>query len=124
VDQVRELRDYLEFKILDSCPNSRINGPRDTSMRLPNTSSISFENTNGEMILARLADLGVCVSTGSACNSSDHTASPVLQAMNIPYSQAMGAIRFSLGRFNTAEEIDFVIKHLPGIVSELYELAN
>jgi cysteine desulfurase len=93
-------------------------------MRLPNTSSISFENTNGEMILARLADLGVCVSTGSACSSADHTASPILQAMNIPYSRAMGAIRFSLGRFNTAEEIDFVIEHLPGIVAELYELAN
>jgi len=124
MDQVRELRDYLEFKILDSCPNSRTNGTIDSSMRLPNTSSISFENTNGEMILSRLADFAVCVSTGSACNSADHTASPVLQAMNIPYSRAMGAIRFSLGRFNTAEEVDFVIEHLPGTVAELHAMSS
>ena len=124
MQRVRALRDRLEFKILDACPNSRINGTRDAALRLPNTSNISFENTNGEMILARLADLGVCVSTGSACNSDDHTASPVLQAMNIPYSRAMGAIRFSLGRFNTEEEVDLVIEHLPGIVAELHALAT
>jgi cysteine desulfurase len=124
MERVRALRDRLEFKILDSCPNSRINGTSDPSLRLPNTSSISFENTNGEMILARLADLGVCVSTGSACNSDDHTASPVLQAMNIPYSLAMGAIRFSLGRFNTDEEVDYVLEVLPGIVSSLSSLSS
>ena len=76
------------------------------------------------MVLARLADLGVCVSTGSACNSDDHTASPVLQAMNIPYSRAMGAIRFSLGRFNTDEEVDYVLEVLPGIVSSLSSLSS
>jgi cysteine desulfurase len=124
MQRVRALRDRLEFKILDSCPNSRINGTTDPALRLPNTSSISFENTNGEMILARLADQGVCVSTGSACNSDGHTASPVLQAMNIPYSSAMGAIRFSLGRFNTDEEVDYVLEHLPGIVSLLSSLSS
>jgi cysteine desulfurase len=124
MERVRALRDRLEFKILDSCPNSRINGTPDPDLRLPNTLSISFENTNGEMILARLADLGVCVSTGSACNSDDHTASPVLQAMNIPYSLAMGAIRFSLGRFNTEEEVDYVLEGLPGIVSSLSSLSS
>lgn len=124
MERVRDLRRRLEFKILDSCPNSRINGTSDPLLRLPNTSSISFENTNGEMILARLADLGVCVSTGSACNSDDHTASPVLQAMNIPYSRAMGAIRFSLGRFNTEEEVDYVGEVLPGIVSSLSSLSS
>jgi len=124
MERVRALRDCLEFKILDSCPNSRINGTSDPLLRLPNTSSISFENTNGEMILARLADLGICVSTGSACNSDDHTASPVLQAMNIPYSRAMGAIRFSLGRFNTEEEVDYVVEVLPGIVSSLSSLSS
>lgn len=123
MERVRRLRDRLESKILDVCPNSRINGTRDAARRLPNTSSISFENTNGEAVLARLADMGVCVSTGSACNSEDHTASPVLQAMNIPYQRAMGAIRFSLGRFNTEEEVDFVLEHLPGIVAELHALA-
>ncbi len=96
-----------------------MNGTYDPANRLPNTSNISFENTNGEAILARLSDLGVCVSTGSACNSAGHTASPVLQAMNIPYSQAMGSIRFSLGRYNTDEEVTFVLKHFPKIIGDL-----
>ena len=121
---VRVLRDRLESEILDKIPNSRLNGTPDPEKRLPNTSNISFENTNGEAILARLDDLGVCVSTGSACNSTDHTASPVLEAMNIPYSQAMGAIRFSLGRYNTEAEIDFVLDDLPKIVEDIRAMAG
>ncbi len=123
MERVRALRDRLENEILKKIPNSRLNGTADSEKRLPNTSSVSFENTNGEVILARLNDLGVCVSTGSACNSADHTASPVLQAINVPYSQAMGAIRFSLGRYNTEEEVDFVLEKLPGIVEELRKMA-
>ena len=123
MERVRALRDRLENEILNEIPNSRLNGTRETQKRLPNTSNISFENTNGEAILARLNDIGVCVSTGSACNSESHTASPVLQAMNIPYSAAMGSIRFSLGRYNTEEEVDFVLRKLPGIIAELRKLA-
>lgn len=119
MEEVWRFRDKLENEILNRIPNSCINGASDQARRLPNTSSISFENTNGETILAKLNDLGVCVSTGSACNSDDHTASPVLQAMNIPYSQAMGAIRFSLGRYNTEDEVDFVLERLPGIIEQL-----
>ena len=122
--RIGAMRDRLENEILNRIPNSHLNGTSDTAKRLPNTSNISFENTNGEAILARLDDLGVCVSTGSACNSNDHTASPVLQAMNVPYSSAMGAIRFSLGRYNSESDVDFVIDVLPGIVSELRELAG
>ena len=117
--KVRALRDRLEAGILKNFPNSRLNGTKTAAKRLPNTSNISFENTNGEMIMARLDDIGVCVSTGSACNSKDHTASAVLQAMNVPYSYAMGSIRFSLGRFNIDKEVDFVLDQLPGIVIEL-----
>jgi len=122
MERVQALRDRLENEILNEIPNSRLNGTRETQKRLPNTSNISFENTNGEAILARLNDIGVCVSTGSACNSESHTASPVLQAMNIPYSAAMGSIRFSLGRYNTEEEVDFVLRKLPGIIAELRKL--
>jgi len=90
---------------------------------LPNTSNISFANLNGEAILAKLADLNICVSTGSACNAETHTASPVLQAMNIPYADAMGAIRFSLGRFNTETEVDFVAENLLKIIGELNKMS-
>jgi cysteine desulfurase len=117
--QVRTLRDTLESGILNTVPDARLNGTPDADKRLPNTSNISFENTNGEAILARLDELGVCVSTGSACNSIDHKASPVLAAMNIPYSYAMGSIRFSLGRFNTESEVKFVLQKVPLIVKEL-----
>jgi cysteine desulfurase len=124
MERVRALRDRLESKILHKTPNSRINGTPDFDKRLPNTSNISFENLNGEAILARLNDLGVFVSTGSACNAAGHTASAVLQAMNIPFSQAMGAIRFSLGRYNTEAEIDFVLENLPKIIKELQGLSG
>lgn len=123
MERIRAMRDRLENEILKKTPNSRLNGTSDPAKRLPNTSSISFENANGEAILARLNDLGVCVSTGSACNSEDHSASPVLEAMNIPYSLAMGSIRFSLGRYNTEEEVDFVLETLHGIVEELHRMA-
>ena len=119
MDKVFGLRNKLEYEILQKIPNSRLNGTADYDKRLPNTSSISFENTNGEAILARLDDLGVCVSTGSACNAENHVASAVLQAMNVPYSSAMGAIRFSLGRYNTETEVDFVTENLPAIIRQL-----
>lgn len=117
--EVGKLRDRLESLVLNSIPNTGVNGTRQTEYRLANTSYISFENTNGEMLLSVLDDHGVCVSTGSACNSETHTASPVLAAMGIPYSQAMGSIRFSLGRYNTEAEVDRVIELLPAIVSDL-----
>lgn len=118
-EKTRKLRDRLESEILKKIPNARLNGTSETTRRLPNTSSISFENTNGEMIMHKLDELGICVSTGSACHSQDHTASSVLQAMNIPYSYAMGSIRFSLGRYNTNEEVDNVLLVLPSIIKEL-----
>ncbi|MEJ7623535.1 MAG: aminotransferase class V-fold PLP-dependent enzyme [Pyrinomonadaceae bacterium] len=113
------MRDRLETEILTQIPNARLNGTADVTKRLPNTSSISFENTNGEMIMAHLDAVGVCVSTGSACNSKTKTASPVLAAMDVPYSAAMGSIRFSLGRYNTDADIDTVLKSLPGIIQGL-----
>ncbi len=117
--EVHSLRDHLENELLRLVPESYVNGTRDADSRLPNTSNISFSNTNGEVILAMLDDLRICVSTGSACNSATHTASPVLEAMNIPYMRSMGSIRFSLGRENTADEIGRVIEVLPGIVEKI-----
>jgi len=116
------LRNKLEDFILTNIPNAKLNGTADRKFRLPNTSNIAFPNLNGEAILARLNDLEICVSTGSACNSETHTASPVMQAMNIPYSQAMGAIRFSLGRYNTEAEVDFLLENLPKIIDDLSEI--
>ena len=116
METIRVMRDRLETALLERIASASVNGTAD---RLPNTSNISFENINGESILAALDDAGIYVSTGSACNSADHTASPVLQAMNIPYSRAMGSIRFSFGRYNTEDEIDIVVREMERVVEEL-----
>ena len=117
---IRVLRDRLESGILASIPNASVNGGGN---RLPNVTNISFENTNGEMIMHALDEIGVCVSTGSACSDAHRKASGVLAAMNVPYSRAMGAIRFSLGRYNTEAEVDFVLERLPAIVEKLHTMA-
>lgn len=119
IQNVRRIRDKLEREILQNVSIASLNGTSDESRRLPNTSNISFENMNGEAILSRLDDAGICVSTGSACNAQDHIASQVLAAMDIPYSKAMGSIRFSLGRFNTEKEIDSVVAEVEKVISEL-----
>lgn len=118
-DQIRSLRDRFESQILDTIPNARVNGAREAAKRLPNTSNISFEYVEGQNILAHLDKAGICVSTGSACHSSTKQSSPTLRAMNVPYTAAQGSIRFSLGRYNTAEEIDYTLAVLPGIIAEL-----
>ena len=123
MEHVRRLRDRLERQVLENIPNTRRNGSGIEEERLPNTSNISFENTNGEAILALLNELGICVSTGSACNAVDHIASPVLAAMNVPYSFAMGSIRFSLGRYNTVEEVETLLENLPAIITRLRSTA-
>jgi cysteine desulfurase len=124
MDRVRDLRDRLESGILNNIPNSRINGTADTSRRLPNTSNISFVGVNGEMILARFDAEGICVSTGSACNSESRRASPVMEAMGIPYEVSMGSIRFSLGRYNRQDEVERVSLALSPIVSDLRAIAG
>lgn len=119
MENVRDLRDKLESEILENISTASVNGTRHEKLRLPNTSSISFENLNGEVILARLDDSGICVSTGSACNAKDHIPSQVLNVMDVPYSKAMGSIRFSLGRLNTKEEVSTVVAEVQGIISDL-----
>lgn len=120
---VRDLRDRLEDGILGRFSNATVNGTADRTLRLPNTASISFAYIQGENIMADLDDAGICVSTGSACHSSGHTASSTLQAMDIPYTTAMGSIRWSLGRFNTQQEIDQTLGVLPDVIERLSELS-
>jgi cysteine desulfurase len=121
--RIERLRDRLEAGILETIPNARLNGTSDRSKRLPNTSSISFEYIDGQSILAHLDHEGICVSTGSACHSTTNESSPTLRAMNVPYSLAQGSIRFSVGRYNTEEEIETTLTILPEIISKLVEMS-
>jgi cysteine desulfurase len=119
--QVKKLRDKLEDAILANCPDCRLNG--DKRSRLPNTSNISFEYIEGEAILLMLDRYGICASSGSACTSGSLEPSHVLRAMGIPFTAAHGSVRFSLSRYNTEKEIDFVIEKMPQIVNRLRELS-
>ena len=117
--EIRRLRDYLEDTILANIPNARLNGTLDRTRRLPNTANISFEYLEGESILAHLDEAGIAVSTGSACNAESHVSSAVLRAMDVPYTAAQGSIRFSLGRYTTASEIDYALAQLSRIINQL-----
>jgi len=122
-ERIETLRNKLEDRILSEIPNARLNGTPDRSQRLPNTSNISFEYVEGENILVHLDNAGICVSTGSACHSTTKESSPTLRAMNVPYTAAQGSIRFSLGRYNTEQEIDETLNVLPEIISKLMEMS-
>ncbi|MBE0566933.1 MAG: cysteine desulfurase NifS [Krumholzibacteria bacterium] len=114
---VRVLRDRLETRLLERIPDSRLNG--DPLRRLPNTTNISFEYIEGEGILLLLDRTGVAASSGSACTSGSLEPSHVLRAMGIPFTRAHGSIRFSLSRYNTMDQVDYVAEVLPVIVERL-----
>jgi cysteine desulfurase len=122
-EAIRRMRDRLEDTILETFTNARLNGTGDRAKRLPNTANISFSYLEGESILAHLDEAGICVSTGSACNAESHVSSAVLRAMNVPYTAAQGSIRFSLGRYNTEDEIDYAIDALRSIIPRLVEMS-
>jgi cysteine desulfurase len=119
--RVKSLRDRLENGLLAMIGNSIING--DHEQRLPNTSSISFEYVEGESILLKLSDKGICASSGSACTSGSLEPSHVLRAMGIPFTAAHGSIRFSLSSYNTEEEIDYILEVMPPIIEQLREIS-
>jgi cysteine desulfurase len=116
-----KMRDRLEKGLLKTCPDSVVNGDREH--RLPNTLNISFHYIEGEAILYHLSDQGVCGSSGSACTSGSLEPSHVIRAMGVPFTAAHGSIRFSLSRYNTEEEVDYVLKTMPGIVNKLRALS-
>jgi cysteine desulfurase len=119
--KVKYLRDKLENAILKTCPDSRLNGDKDS--RLPNTTNISFEFVEGEAILLMLDRYGICASSGSACTSGSLEPSHVMRAMGVPFTAAHGSIRFSLSRYNTEQEVDFTLEQLPPIIENLRKLS-
>ena len=119
--EVKRLRDKLEQGILKNVFNARLNSS--ITNRVPNTANIGFEYVEGELILLHLSDIGVCASSGSACTSGSLEPSHVLRAMGIPFTALHGSIRFSLSRFTTEAEVDYVIEKLPAIMDKLTSLS-
>ena len=119
--QLAALRDRLEAGILAKCPNVHVNG--DTANRLPNTLNVSFEYIEGEAIAYHLSDLGICISTGSACASGSLDPSHVLLAIGRPHEVAHGSLRLTLSEENTQEEVDYIIEETTKVVKYLRDLS-
>jgi cysteine desulfurase len=119
--RVRGLRDRLENTILSTIPNTVRNGAKEP--RLPNTLNVAFDFVEAEAVLLLLDQLGICASSGSACTTGSLDPSHVLTAMGLAPMRARGSVRFSLGIYNTEEEVDYLLKHLPGIIRKLRDIS-
>jgi cysteine desulfurase len=115
--RIAALRDRLEQGILRSVPLVTVNG--DPKRRLPNTTSIAFDYIEGEGFVIAMDLRGVACSTGAACSSGSLEPSHVLSAMGRTPEQARSSIRFSLGRFTTAEDVDYALEIVPAVAEQL-----
>jgi cysteine desulfurase len=120
--RIQKLRDLLEQGIRSKVPGIRVNGA--SAVRVPNTLNISFDSVDGESIVLGLDLKGICVSTGSACSTSDPEPSHVLLAMGLSAEKAQGSVRFSLGRDTQEEDIDFTIQALVETVGRLRAISS
>lgn len=114
---IKDMRDYLYKGITSNIEDIHLNGHPEK--RLPNTLNVSFTYLEGESIILNLDMEGVAVSTGSACTSGTLEPSHVLSAMGLDPVNTQGSVRFSLGRDNTKEDMDYVIGVLPPIIKRL-----
>lgn len=120
-DSIAENRKYLsnlEKQLIYGLKQSGLDFIRNgAEEHLPGNISVSFKDSDGEMLLHRLDLMGICVATGSACDSKNTQVSHVIKAIEVPKDYAKGTIRISLGRDNTEEDVKY-------IVSSLYKILN
>ncbi|MBW2527313.1 MAG: cysteine desulfurase NifS [Deltaproteobacteria bacterium] len=119
--RIEALRDKLERELCARIPHTKVNGQG--APRLPNTLNLSFHYIEGESILFELDEHGICASSGSACTSGSLEPSHVLMALKVPHTAAHGSVRFSLSRYNTDEEVEYIVDKMPGIVASLRKIS-
>jgi cysteine desulfurase len=119
--EMAALRDRLESAVLSEVESARVNGAG--APRVPNTSNIYFDYIEGEALVIALDLKGLAVSTGAACSSGAIEPSHVLTAMGLRPDRARASLRFSLGKQNTADDVDFAIDLVPASVARLRELS-
>jgi len=119
--RVRTLRDRFEKALVEKIPGARINGAG--APRLPNTSSIMFDDIESDAALMMLDQENICCSAGSACRTGSLQPSHVLSAMGLVNEQARGSLRFSFGRFNNEEDIDCALEIVPRVIGKLQALS-
>ena len=120
-NRLSRLRDSLIKNILEKTESTRLNGH--STQRLPNNVNISFDFVEGEAICLNLDLANICAATGSACSSESMEASHVLLAMGLSPEIARSSLRFSLGKWSTVNDINYVMEKLPGIVSRLRSIS-
>jgi cysteine desulfurase len=118
---VKDVRDRLESALLERSIDASVNG--DIENRLPNTTNISFKYIEGESILILLSEVGIAASSGSACTSGSLEPSHVLRAMGVPFTRVHGSVRFSLSRYTTAEDVDYIVDNMIRIERRLREIS-
>jgi len=111
------LRDKLIEEVLEAVPESHLNGH--PTERLPNNANIRFSFIEGEALLLSLSDLGISVSSGSACVAKTLEPSHVLRALGLKHEEAHGSLVFTLGKSNRDEDVEYVVQSLPGVVKRL-----
>jgi len=116
-----ELRDYLEAELFKRIPDISRNG--DPGRRVPNIANLNFDHVEGEGLQISLDLKGVAVSTGSACASGSTEPSHVLMAIGLPRDSGYGSLRFSFGKYNTKEDVDYALEILPAVVEKLRRLS-
>jgi cysteine desulfurase len=121
-ERLAALRDRLESAILERIPHAGVNGSR--SHRTPNTANLHFDGIDGEALVIALDLRGFAVSTGAACSSGAIAPSHVLINMGLSAERARASMRFSLGRSNTAEQVDALVDALVGAVEHLRRIAG
>ena len=117
IKNVKELRDYYVKEVSEKIPNIRINGA--INARLPGNSNISFDGVNGNDMILELDNVGICASSGSACNSEETSPSHVLSAIGLDAKTAKSALRVTFGGFNTKEEVDYLVENIEKSVKKL-----
>ena len=118
---VSSLRDHFIDRVLSEVPFVKLNGPREN--RLPANADFSFKFIEGESILFSLDLAGIAVSSGSACSSGSLEPSHVLLALGLPEELAHGSIRFSFGKHNTMDEVDYAVDTIKAAVQRLREMS-
>jgi cysteine desulfurase len=120
-NRLSELRDRLQAGILERIGDVIVNGHPES--RVPHILNVSVKGVEGESLLLGLDALGVAASSGSACTSGTLDPSHVLTAMGIPPEIAHGSVRFSLGRENTVEDVDYVLDVFPQVVKRFRDMS-
>jgi cysteine desulfurase len=117
IKKMKELKNYYVEEVTKKIPNIKINGA--VNARLPGNSNISFEGINGNDLLLELDNVGICASSGSACNSKDPAPSHVLTAIGLNEDMIREALRVTFGEFNTRDEVDYLVENLERCVKKL-----